>query len=238
MADEPTTPPNDDDTGVDATDATEATEATTELPRTEPAAAVPVADAPVADAPSHRWSPDRRSVVVTLVAVAALAGSFGLGWAAGAANDDDDDARRVGHMQRFERGGPPGGGAGMSADRQSDRGGDRGERPGGFDRGFDGPRGRGEGARMSMRGGVVGTITKVDGDTLTIDAIGPEGSGSTQVELDDDVEVVVRGGGERDAGSRDDLEPGVMIAAHGDSGDGEDDDAIDADRIVVLRVAE
>jgi hypothetical protein len=213
MADE-TTPPTDAEPAAD--DHTVATEA------------LPVVDVtPVPVAARRRL--DTRSVIATTVAIAALAASFGVGYAVG--DHDGDVPRDVRRAMQF-RGGAPGmlpGGPGMRRDG------------GGFDRRFDshGPADADGGQRADERGfrpkgrlgaAVMGTVTKLAGNSLTIDPMGDENART--LTLSDDVRVIKRGADGREDGSRSDLDTGALVATR-DATSSDKDDAIDT--IVVLQ---
>lgn len=245
MADDKPTPPSDETAETEAIPAATpeddstaepaAAESTTDVPRVEPAAAT----VPATDGSRARRKLDTRSVIVTAAAIAALAASFGVGYAVGDHNGDDD-----GHRGRFDRmgapgtAGGPGGGPGM-------RGG--GERGSSFDRGFDGPRGGGlggaptEGRGFRGPGGVggdvvMGTITKLDGDQLTIDPLGDDTDDATTVTLADDVRVIKRGSDGREDGSKGDLDTGALVVTRGPRTDADDTDST-VDTIVVLQAS-
>lgn len=231
MADEKT-PPTEDETTVD-----EATAETAALPAAEEPDVVveepteKIAYAPVAaDAPSAdvRRRLDSRSVIATAVAIAALAASFGVGYAVG---DHDGDGPRGMRVERFSAGAP--GMPGRPGMRGDERGGD-------YDRGFDGPgsfdsdgggRSDERGFRSWRSGSVVmGTVTKLDGDELTIDPMGDEDAQT--ITLSDDVRVIKRGADGREDGSRSDLDEGALVVTRGGSHDSDDDDV---DTIVILQ---
>jgi hypothetical protein len=226
MTDDATTTPDDEHP-------TEQTEPVTEeQPTVEAAAAAPVepeasaaeplaaatpdpAPAPAALPPHARRGFDKRTAGFTAIGISALLIAFVGGYALGDHHGGDDGP----HFQRAFAGGP-GGGPGMPGRGGPGGGpsfsgpGERGELRGGFDGRDGGGRGgrRGD-LRLEMRGNaVVGAITDIDGDEVTVKP--------------------VRGGDEVTA-DKDDVKPiGPRFSRGDDSGD--DNDELEVGDIVVV----
>ena len=77
----------------------------------------------------------------------------------------------------------------------------------------------------------MGTITKLDGDTLTIDPLGDDSGDSTSITLSDDVRIIKRGSDGREEGSTSDLDEGALVVTRGPR----TDDGDEVDTIVVLQ---
>lgn len=157
---------------------------------------------PAAPSPGPSWSAGLSRVVLGLAGAVLLLLGFAVGMlvgnsTAGAASADDD---RPSRGEGFGFGAGPGG-------------------FGGHDRDSPGP-GMGMGMDWDGFGGAVGTITSIDGDTVTLET--PSGE-SVEVETGDDTDVTVT-----TEGSVGDLSEGDTVLVTGDRGD---DDTIDADMI-------